>query len=697
MPQGAVVTSGTRWTAAMRGHPALSRRSWGRGLVLAVLLGLSWVRMGHGASGDLDSTFGTGGIAITFGPSDRANALIQQPDGKLVVAGNSSGDGVNHVLLVRCHPNGSVDAAFGPGGKVTTTIGSGSGANALIQQPDGKLVVAGFSSSLTGGSPGVLLVRYLIDGRLDATFGVGGIVTTDFGGGARATALVQQSDGKLVVAGSSTITFNFDNTILARYHPDGSLDATFGVGGKVSVNLGSDGIASAVNETVSALLLQADGKLVVTGSWLTRVTPSTLFVARFQPDGNLDPSFGQGGLVTSYEGSGGHAPRSGGRAVIQQPDGRLVVAGFREVPSRMSAGTLLARFLPDGRMDPAFGTAGMVITDVGVPAFSTSDALIQQPDGKLVIVGHVAGGPIDMFLGRYLPDGRVDPAFGTGGIVITDVGGGKSPSALLQQPDGTLVVAGSFSTSNETDILLARYQALGCPIADPQPCIAQLEAFVADVYLAALVRTPNASEMASWVDVLTTEPTPDIVRGMLHVVFDGPEFRQRPVNPWQYVDALYQAMLGREPDQAELDWWVQAVLDRVNTALPAFLESPEFQRLVPDCQDQAAVTLLVGRLYQQVLRRVASVEERAWWTQDISTWCTLEEAVEVFFTSLEYLSMPRTLADHVTVIYRALSAREPDVGGLAWWVDDLAGQLTTLEDDVMASPEFEAHVYRLFP
>jgi hypothetical protein len=136
---------------------------------------------------------------------------------------------------------------------------------------------------------------------------------------------------------------------------------------------------------------------------------------------------------------------------------------------------------------------------------------------------------------------------------------------------------------------------------------------------------------------------------------------------------------------------------RFNTVLPAFLNAPEFQRLVFSCQDQAAVTLLVGRLYQQVLRRIASAGELAWWMQDIMTWCALEEAVESFFDSLEYLSVPRTLADHVTVLYRALFAREPDTGGLAWWVDDLAGQLTTLEDDMMASPEFEAHVYRLFP
>jgi hypothetical protein len=146
-----------------------------------------------------------------------------------------------------------------------------------------------------------------------------------------------------------------------------------------------------------------------------------------------------------------------------------------------------------------------------------------------------------------------------------------------------------------------------------------------------------------------------------------------------------------------LDWWVQAVLDHFNMLLPEFIDSPEFQHLVPDCQDLGAVTLLVGRLYQQVLKRVPSWDEVVWWTADIVTWCALQDAVEFFFNSLEYLSVPRTLADHVTVLYRGLLAREPDAGGLAWWMDDLAGQLTTPEDAVMASPEFEAHVYRLFP
>jgi hypothetical protein len=365
----------------------------------------------------------------------------------------------------------------------------------------------------------------------------------------------------------------------------------------------------------------------------------------------------------------------------------------------------------DGGLDTSFGAGG--IAPLGIPReASGAPVLVLQPDGKLVVAGYaIVHVPLtrpslsDLLLTRVQPDGRLDTSFGSGGTVTTTVEqGGSAGSALLQQPDGKLVLASSRVAfvavsfiSNVFDILLARYEALGCPAVDPQPCLAQVEAFVADVYLAALARTPDASEMAYWVDVLTAEPTPDTVRGMLHVVFDGLEFRQRPLNPWQYVDALYRAMLGRAPDPAELDWRVQAVLDRVNTLLPEFVESPEFQRLVPSCQDQAAVTLLVGRLYQQVLRRVASPDELAWWTQDIMTWCAIEDAVEFFFNSLDYLSVPRTLADHVTVLYRALLAREPDAGEQAVWVDELAGQLATLEDEVMASPEFEAHVYSLFP
>jgi uncharacterized delta-60 repeat protein len=599
-------------------------------------------------------------------------------------------------LLVRYLSDGRGDPAFGAGGKVTIAVGSGSSANGLVVQPNGKLVVAG-SATVGVSSPdtplrrNLLLARLSPDGRPDATFGSGGLLTTTVESNSSAFALLQQPDGKLVVAGTSDPAPANNQTstaFLVRYHSDGRVDASFGTEGTVTIGRGGLGLAG--TNVPGALILQPDGKLVVAPPGVP------LRVVRVQSDGRLDATFGSGGAVTIASEAPGDA------SLVLQSDGKLVVA------NSMQGLRVLTRLQSDGRLDATFGSGGIATTGVPI-AVGGNPFLILQPDGKLVVVGATTFRipSTDTFLSHLLlarvqPDGRRDVTFGTGGTVTTTVQGSSTGPTLLQQSDGNLVLASMHASVPGTrfavfDILLARYQVLGCPAIDPDPCLASLAASVTDVYVAALARPPDASEVAYWVEVLATAPSPDTVRGMLHVVFEGPEFRQRPVHPWQYVDALYQAMLGRTPDQGALDWWVQAVLDRVNSLLPAFLDLPEFQRLVPSCHDQAAVTLLVGRLYQQVLGRVASPDELAWWTQDIMTRCAIEDAVAFFFNSLDYLSVPRTLADHVTVLDRALLAREPAAGEQAWWVAYLAGQLVEIEDDVMASPEFEAHVYRLFP
>jgi uncharacterized delta-60 repeat protein len=255
MPQSTVGGGRVQLIAIRMGLSASGCRSWGLGFVMAVLQGLSWSSVGLGAPGDLDPTFGTGGVSVTFGPQDTAHAIIQQADGKLVVAGTSAGDGRNHVMVVRYQTDGRVDTASGPGGKVIITVGGSSGANALALQPDGKLLVAGFfnASPEACGSCGVLLVRYGPEGDLDPSFGNDG-VTADFGDAVGAKALVLQLDGKFVVASSSP-----GQILLARYQPDGRLDATFGAGGKVVTTIG--GFMS----TNVEMVLQQDGKLVLGG------------------------------------------------------------------------------------------------------------------------------------------------------------------------------------------------------------------------------------------------------------------------------------------------------------------------------------------------------------------------------------------------------------------------------------------------
>jgi uncharacterized delta-60 repeat protein len=188
------------------------------------------------------------------------------------------------------------------------------------------------------------------------------------------------------------------------------------------------------NDFAWALVLQPDGKLVAAGS-AGPAGAADFALARYLPDGRPDPTFGMGGRVTTDFG----ASVDEAFALVLQPDGKLVTAGLS-----VDGGTFdgaLARYLPDGRLDPTFGTGGKVTTDLG--GDERFSALVLQPDGKLVAAGTV--------LARYLPDGQLDPSFGTGGTVTP---GG---AALILQPDGKLVVAGSAGAFGDTNFLLMRY------------------------------------------------------------------------------------------------------------------------------------------------------------------------------------------------------------------------------------------------
>ena len=213
---------------------------------------------GRANPGDLDPTFGIGGKVTTgIGTDDYGYAVAIQADGKLVVAGETN-NGINYdFALVRYNANGTLDATFGTGGKVTTAVGTSDGAAyALAIQADGKLVVAGATNN--GINYDVALVRYNANGTLDATFGTGGKVTTAIGTLDYAYALAVRPDGKLVAAGE---TFNGSTAdfALARYNANGTLDPTFGTNGTVKTAIGTR------DDAASALAIQADGKLVAAG------------------------------------------------------------------------------------------------------------------------------------------------------------------------------------------------------------------------------------------------------------------------------------------------------------------------------------------------------------------------------------------------------------------------------------------------
>jgi len=250
------------------------------------------------------------------------------------------------------------------------------------------------------------------------------------------------------------------------------------------------------------------------------------------------------------------------------------------------------------------------------------------------LLGDAGGCTITLLSGDLMGDPGLAP-FADAGVP------GRGHFPLL--PESPAIDAGHPAVCLPTD-QLGRPRQGSCEIGavEFQPTLA---AFVTGFYQDALGRAPGPTEVADWMGFLQANPALVRTSVMIHAFFDGPEYGARPVTPWEHVATLYQAILGREPEAAGLDWWVGVLLDRLNTALPLFIDSPEFHGLVPDCREVSTMAALVTRLYEEALGRTPSTDEAMTWTNYLLATCDLEGVVVAFFNSAEYLNVPRTLAD----------------------------------------------------
>lgn len=272
----------------------------------------------YNGDGTLDATFGSGGkVVADFGGgiNDQAPDVALQSDGKIVVVVGTAILGNSDFIVARYNSDGTPDPTFGIGGSVTTDFfGGDDQCVAVAIQGDGKIIVAGFVSIDLDNSD-FALARYNSDGTPDPTFGSGGKVTTDFFGSFDgASGVVVQSDGKIVAAGAAIVDFATSNDFaVARYNADGTPDASFGIGGKVTTDFSG-------NDAAADVVLQCDGKIVVAGVADSSNTSGDVAVARYQSDGTLDPSFeADGKVVTDFLGhdsSRGVGLQSDGRIVV---------------------------------------------------------------------------------------------------------------------------------------------------------------------------------------------------------------------------------------------------------------------------------------------------------------------------------------------------------------------------------------------
>ena len=411
-------------------------------IVLALILTISGSLAAHAAPGDLDPTFGNGGIVITEagGVIESAHAIAIQSDRKIVIAGFTRLGSFNDFLLARYNANGSLDTTFGTNGMVITSITNDHDvANAVAIQSDGKIVAAGYSLN-----QGCSLARYMPNGTLDSAFGTDGKVIITIGtSGCFINDMAILPDGKIIIAGSAFL--NNVDIALAKLNINGTLDSTFGDGGKVVTDI------EGVTDRANGVSIQADGKIVIAG--ISQGSEGGKFtLARYNTDGSLDNSFGNGGTVTTVLRFSDAA-----NDLAIQPDGKIVAAGSSY--DGAVAGFALVRYNTNGSLDSSFGTNGTVITTIG--SLSTAQDVAIQTNGKIVAAGRsqLPGAFSDFTLTRYNANGSPDTSFGTNGVVVTPVSSSlDTADAVTIQADGKIIASGgSFSNPNNRDLALVRY------------------------------------------------------------------------------------------------------------------------------------------------------------------------------------------------------------------------------------------------
>jgi len=397
----------------------------------------------YNIDGSIDRDFGINGrVECNLSPVYGSNALVIQPNGKIVVLGSQYSNPSPNVfttqfVLERYNSEGSIDTSFATNGRAVTSFGLGNdSARAITLQPDGKIIAVGSSFNAR-----FAIARYTIDGILDTTFDNDGKLTTSFLG--MACFVKVHADGRILVAGRTNSETSVNFTIL-RCNTNGSYDLSFD-GDGIATN--PENLFENDSYSFNSLSEQPDGKFLLTTTVSSESTASTFTVRRYNPDGTTDTAFGVNGKATTTIQAGYNDARS----LAIQSDGKILVAGYSHPLSSSQRTFNVIRYDGNGTLDASFGSAGKARATFD----STNDestVLLLQPNQKLIAIGtkrnYLENGYFyqDIALSRYGSDGNLDLSFGNAGKTISVFGSNlNSISKAILQPDGKIVLVNRYS------------------------------------------------------------------------------------------------------------------------------------------------------------------------------------------------------------------------------------------------------------
>ena len=424
------------------------------------LIFLAWLlHIAFGANccaqdGSLDLTFGFGGRSLVTLDSVDAygQAVAVQKDGKIVVVGYTEGLPSSEALVMRFTEKGNLDLQFGTAGIVSTRIPQQyvKGVSSMALQNDGKIILAGYVADNL--SKALLLIRLDTLGRLDTSFNHSGIILSNIlGKPTKIYGMGLQKDGKIVLTGCIEKATADADLLMLRYNPDGSLDPAFDGDGMVVLDFGT------TDESGRSLVLQDDGKILVTATDQKQFADGLITLVRFNQDGSQDFSFAQEGKLKTNNSSAGSPSYGAMNSTLLQKDQKILVASTKSTVNDLFS--VLARYQNDGSIDQSFGVDGFVEASAASSNFIELGYTLQvQRDGKILRTGYrngIAGSYYQTR--RYLQDGSVDTSFANMGTSLVSFGKGLSaPIAMTLQKDDKILLAGYSIIDGRYEVAVAR-------------------------------------------------------------------------------------------------------------------------------------------------------------------------------------------------------------------------------------------------